>query len=212
MWLVGWYGYIVLNDYGNQHTCYTPKTDDSMCNNISVSVSSDGMYVYIIASDCNYNNYWLHKSASYGASFIKTSVNSLDGYSSVQVSIDGRYVIVNSNYNQDIYISNDYGLTFTYKPAFISNNGGATTFPQVAISKSGQYIYSNKMYSTSYGSSFQSWNSAILSLGLYARSVACSSTGQYVLFIYFSNGNIMRYLSSDYGGTFQSSGTFSNFS
>jgi hypothetical protein len=124
----------------------------------SVACSGDGKYMYIMNSR-------ILRSDNYGLTFtVNTDTNLIIHHAQVACSADGKYVYIKSTTYAFIYISNDYGLTFTTVNKY--NNGTLMPqidYPKIICSSSGQNIWIHAMlyvsttvitYSSDYGLSW----------------------------------------------------------
>ena len=114
------------------------------------------------------------------------------GASLPAISAFGQYICLGC-YGNGIYVSTNYGVTFTK----IVTDSNAS---QCAISDSGKYMYvacnnvGRLYYSSNYGTSFTS-----VTIGSNISSISCSSLGNYVYASDTTNGGI--YYSVNYGVT-----------
>jgi photosystem II stability/assembly factor-like uncharacterized protein len=126
-------------------------------------------------------------------------------YAQVTCSADGKYVyIINDGY-RFIYISNDYGLTFTTVNKYNNVSLMPTfSYPKIICSSSGQNIWIHSViwdiwttvisYSSDYGLSWSQNSTPLTS----TSNIALSEDGKY---IYISKNATGLYYSSDYGVT-----------
>jgi|LakMenE18May11ns_1017448.scaffolds.fasta_scaffold9942390_3 hypothetical protein len=135
--------------------------------------------------------------------FIQTIVSRDD----VTSSNDGKYVATICVTNNKLYISNDYGLTYTTVTV-----AGTNTLYRVAVSGTGEYMYCLSQAqgqpgvisrSTDYG---VNWNTTGTATGAYS-SITTNRTGQYVIVGAINLGEAESGLgqiwrSSDYGVSF----------
>ena len=146
------------------------------------------------------------RSDNYGLTFtVNTNDNIIINYSHVACSADGKYVYIKSSSYAFIYISNDYGLTFTTVNKY--NNGtlmAQIDSPKIICSSSGQNIWIHDVmwyvsttvisYSSDYGISWSQNSTPLTS----TSNIAVSEDGKY---IYISKYLVGLYYSSDYGVT-----------
>ena len=147
-----------------------------------------------------------------------TVQNSTGTYAAtISASGNGKFVtIANQGYNNNrgyIYVSNDYGTTYTNTNVEPRQLDGSGIWQGIALSQSGQYQFSaissivgrgNIWRSTDYGSSWVDSQFGVIN-GF--QSISVSSTGQYVTAIQSGNitstrGNI--WVSNNYGSTWSS--------
>lgn len=117
-------------------------------------------------------------------------------YGGASISYSGQYMIM-ANWNSSVYLSNNYGQTWT-----IPSGTGSTT--GASISGTGQYMVTggNNVYvSTTYG---QNWYIALTGQSNYRSGI--SGSGQYIL-----TGGSSVFYSSNYGVSFNSVPTISPY-
>jgi len=138
-------------------------------------------------------------------------------YTALAASSSGQYVIVGSNLTNTVYVSNDYGASFS--TVSLSGASPFTSFfiGDIDMSESGQYIaISGKnssgdsagqvtvAVSSNYGVSFSVYTSNYLGGNGTRTSVAVSGDGSCMSYVALnaSTGNSWRYYSNNYGSTF----------
>ena len=159
----------------------------------------------------------------------KTSIKSINMSGTVQNSTgtyaatisssgNGKFVTVaNQGYNNNtgnIFVSSDYGSTYTNTNVQPIQRDGSGIWQSVAVSQSGQYQFSaissiygrgNIWKSMDYGSS---WVDSLFGVYNGFQCITVSSSGQYVTAIQSGNSTVPRgniWVSNDYGGTWSSS-------
>ena len=194
--------------------------------NNSASSKSYSYFRIIVVQTFNYNSgssEILTNSSTYASlKSIKMSgtvQNSTGTYAAtISSSGNGKFVtIANQGYNNNtgsIFVSNDYGSTYTNTNVQPLQIDGSGIWQTTAVSQSGQYQFSgissivgkgNIWKSTDYGSS---WVDSQFSVFNGFQSISVSSSGQYVTAIQSGNisekrGNI--WVSNNYGSTWTSS-------
>lgn len=146
-------------------------------------------------------------------------------YTALAASSTGQYVIAGSNLTNTVYVSNDYGDSFS--TVSLSGASPFTSFfiGDIDMSESGQYIaISGKnssgesagqvtvAVSSNYGVSFSVYTNNYLGGNGTRTSVAVSGDGSCMSYVAFnsSTGNSWRYYSTNYGSTFTSGGVSSS--
>ena len=135
----------------------------------------------------------------------------------ISASGNGKFVtIANQGYNNNtgnIYVSNDYGATYTNTNAQPLQIDGSGIWQSVTISQSGKYQYAtissivgkgNIWKSTDFGNS---WMDSQFGVYNGFQSISVSSTGQYVTAIQSGNASVPRgniWVSNNYGTTWSS--------
>lgn len=166
------------------------------------------------AIKCSENGqYWI--TISNGGSRIGYSYSNDYGYTwtwygyppifiNVDMSTNGQYIVMGTNGTNDVFISSDYGATFTtklfqigYKEAICSADGSII---YVSEQRSGS-PYSGRLFrSNNYGVTF----STVYNLSNWLLNLKCSDNGQYVMANkHMGGGTYDLVLSSDYGATWQ---------
>ena len=147
--------------------------------------SSGGSIIYSPSSVILY-------STDFGVSFTLNNSSGLSTnyWGGVAMSASGQYqaiVCYSGTVNTGIWVSNNYGLTFSSK----YNNA---TFSSVSMSASGQYIFATQtnkisgqstpsnyiIYSKDYGTTFSQQSTAVTNPPV---SISVSSSGQYITFV-----------------------------
>lgn len=138
-------------------------------------------------------------------------------YTALAASSTGQYVIAGSNLSNVVYVSNDFGASFT--SVTISGASPFATFyvADIDMSESGQYIaISGKTSSgesagqitiassSNYGVSFSVYTGGYLGGDGTRTSVAVSGDGSCMSYVALnaSTGNSWRYYSTNYGSTY----------
>lgn len=181
---------MVVADNGGRVICHNKPQVESR----SVSVSSTGKFVFIVSGTSS--AYYLYKSDNFGDSFNQV-LSGLTYQSIVQISDSGQYVAVSGGSTSNIYTSSDLGNTFQ------SNTYTSSSSLDFKVSGSGQYLFSDAKYSTSFGQSWNSWSSLF---GFAFTGVGSTKDGKFVLGIYDNSGQAKGKLSSDYGNSFTTVG------
>jgi hypothetical protein len=186
----------ISSDYGNTWT-----STDSSYGFTDIAISASGQYQTAVFARSSRTGKIL-RSSNYGSTWSTISLNLV--WYAVAMSASGQYqtAVVNA---ANIYISSDYGSTWTS-----NTSAGSRNWNKVDMSASGQYqtatVSTGNIYiSTDYGIT---WTAKASSLAW--NSVTMSVSGQYQAAC-ASNQKI--YISSDYGSTWTvatSSITFTN--
>ena len=198
---------VISNDYGQSFT-----------NNLNPSGSSKSGYIAISATGQYQtwvsNGVGIYNSSNYGVTWRLSSTGGNDNsnWQNIAISSSGQYQVAVSGQNPgSVFLSNDYGLTFT----LLSNPPTNINWISCAISSTGQYISvvsstatpggSGTLYtSNNYG---QSWTLKGPN-PVDWRSISINATGQYQVAV-ISNGQI--YKSTDFGNTWTLTATYTNF-
>ena len=199
-------GTYISNNYGltwtqiSNGSAFTPYTNSSFK---SVAISSSGKYMMALQYNIS-TAVSAYVSSNFGVTW--SQVNSITNTNSTLITLTfftycamsstGQYQVILQNYgltfpNNNIYISNNYGNTFTY--TLNNNTSGNTTFLSAAISSNGQYITvvgSSGIYNSNSFGQKNTWttNTTITNI----KCVTMSANGQYQYCgtsttIYFSN-------------------------
>lgn len=166
-----------------------------------IAVSDDGGR-FAVARNSN----TVRMSSDFGVTGFEVTVGSLQ-VQTIGMSYNGQYLIAGSGNNAGLYVSSDFGATWTLRQSLL--------FPIVGVSPSGQYQTAFQtdgannftLYrSTNYGASFtagQTFSSAsILKPTYYGQgqaSIRMSADGQYQI----APGNTKPIISTNYGVTWQ---------
>ena len=197
IWFVGWRGWIVTRTNRDRICHEVTSEDDPMYESVSVSISSNGQYVFIVSGKSDNTAYCLYKSNNFGDSFGQKLPGLTRQYSIVQTSDSGQYVAVSSESN--IYISTNFGDTFQSNVYIVSSwPNYYMSLTDFKVSRSGQYLFSPEKYSTDFG---QNWNSLFTAN---VKVIGCTKDGRYVLGIYEDSVQVKGLVSSDYGNSFSS--------
>ena len=107
----------------------------------------------------------------------------------VSVSSGGKYIIVSTRLisptNSGVFVSEDYGATFTNITSSLPSPVSTAGYDQVVVSGEGQYQYllspitNESKYSSNYG---VSWTNKNYGSSDFRESSAASESGEYVLF------------------------------
>jgi alpha-tubulin suppressor-like RCC1 family protein len=207
----GQYQFVFTNTSSNNGTIYISSnygsTFVSSCTNTGSSfpqyaVSDNGQYIYTK----------LLYSTNYGASYSPTSgiIGWDSTVNSIAVSYNGQYVSTGSISTNNVYISSDYGVTFSSSASYsssIANNSIGTVY-SLSMSSSGQYQSLVTLTttagnysiwtSTNYGNLWTFNTSAAYSTSIQWNMISVSSAGNYQV---ASRGDGYIYVSSNYGST-----------
>jgi hypothetical protein len=153
----------------------------------------------------------LYRSIDYGATWQKSSNNTLAYWQRIAMSDTGQYMIA-SSLNGPLMLSSNYGAVYTDITTRIRGNA-TEYFEGTGMSGNGQYIIvcyelGNSQYSTKISNNYGapgSWSVVPgLSVSNYSiQGVAISNDGQYIYLSYTSTFTGIVYKSSDYGATWQ---------
>ncbi len=187
-------GYIYYSsNYGSSwaNVSFTPNASTR------IAMSKDGQY----QTYCRYGDY-LYRSTNWGASWAQVTSAGARNWYAIAVSATGQYQTAgDASSSGYIYRSTNYGVSFTA----ITGAGARYWIFDAAMSNSGQYQFiigndgitppfTSQIYrSTDYGATW-----AAVQSSQYKRSLACSSSGQYV--IAGTDGGQV-WISSNYGVT-----------
>ena len=144
-------------------------------------------------------------TSNYGNNFINTTLSNASGYAGISCSANGQYIVIPQS-NVGIWVSNDYGVTWTNNYAisvtFFNNN----IYNSPVVSSSGKYVYvlaSNGLnYSSNYGVSFINYTTLFTTGTSLIFSISFNEK-----YAFISNANILYY-SSDFGNTFNTTSQF----
>ena len=127
-------------------------------------------------------------STNFGASFSAIASLGTYNWNAAAISATGQYIVIAASGSIAIYISNNYGATFT-------TTFGSAPYSSLSISASGKYIW---IVATNYGVwTSNNFGSNWSGVGYSVSAVAVSGSGQYVTLISGSGNGV--YVSSDYG-------------
>jgi len=185
-------GYIYYSsNYGSSWTnvSFTPNASTR------IAMSRDGQY----QTYCRYGDY-LYKSTNWGANWAQVTSAGARNWYAIAVSATGQYQTAgDASSSGYIYRSTNYGVSFTA----ITGAGARYWIFDAAMSNDGQYqfIIGNDGVSAPFASKiYRSENYGVTWLAVqsvqYKRSLACSSSGQYI--IAGTDGGQV-WISSDYG-------------
>ena len=176
-----------------------------------------GQYQAVAGGTGNYNNTkgYLFISSDYGATW--TQKTPYGYFSSISVSDDGQYMLATDWGSNIVYISTNYGVTWS-----VTKTGpSGAIYNSSAISNNGTYMYlANPGATGSTGALYVStnqgttWNTVSWGItpsggrGIGPYSLAISSSGQY-LYAGYIDGVVAK--SSDYGATQSSTQIDSNY-
>jgi hypothetical protein len=138
--------YMYSNDYGvtwndiSQTIMGGVSTGISEFVNSGAVISGNGKYMYIIN-----NSGYYYKSDSYGVTWTRKFPTVMPYRTSnmLSCSLDGRFIIAASFSLSNIFVSNDYGETFTTVSL-------STQLTHLSMSNSGKYVYFEKINTTRY--------------------------------------------------------------
>jgi len=167
--------YSISRDYGKT---WTNGTVNSTSGVKGVAISSDGKYITIVGAGSMDR---IYTSSNYGLNW--TTIGSIGTWNSVTMSADGKFQAAVAGGTGYVYISNDYGNTWTRK-----NNAGSRPWLSISMSSDGKYIAAttNGTYnyvSYDYG---ENWivsyiNNRIGGSYYTCNDIAVSSNGKYIL-------------------------------
>jgi predicted acyltransferase (DUF342 family) len=186
-----------------------------------LAISSTGQYI-LAAANSTVSSQYLYVSSNYGTSFTaitpsNPATSGATAWSSVAMSSDGKYmagVISNTaNVSGNVYVSSDYGLTFTGKSCTGVNTSNMSS---IAISSNGQIMaatvnggsLSGNIYiSSNYGNTFAAKQVFPLATSTTCnwQKITISNDGKYMVAIANASSaatNSRAYLSKDYGNSF----------
>lgn len=179
------------------------KVTDVGSGGSSISCSSDGQFIYTNSHNNSVGDSNLLYSSDYGVNWSSSVGYTYGTIRSVATNGTGRYVLTTSVYvinTQDIlYVSNDYGATFTQYylgPSFITSCAVSLTGDiMVSIGRGYDYQSSFEIYkSNDYG---VNWTKKLtIPTGITMNQIAMSNSGQYMTAV-----GKRFYNSSDYGET-----------
>lgn len=146
-------------------------------------------------------------------------------YTALAASSTGQYVVVGGNTNNVVYVSNDFGASFT--SVTITGPSPFTTFyiADIDMSESGQYIgivgknsagsgsgQVTMAVSNNYGASFSVFTSSYSANTWTRASASVSGDGSRMSYVALSsvNNNSIRYYSNNYGVSWTSGGVSAN--
>jgi photosystem II stability/assembly factor-like uncharacterized protein len=143
-------GDLISNAYGKNWRDVTPIPTYNTYSWLSVSISNTGQYQSAVSTQAN-NNIWISKD--YGSTWYQVPsssfnppTNNLVNWSSISISSTGKIQVAVSsdsvNGNGTIYISNDYGNSWTETTTTFSN----TSFVSVSMSNDGMYQSATSTY------------------------------------------------------------------
>lgn len=197
----------ISSDYASTWSIVTSVPSNSWT---FITLSSNGQYMVIVGGggnvpEANYtvgSQSYIYTSSNYGISWNQTAIQS--SWSGVASDSSGRRIVALAT--SGIYVSSDYGQTWSVSSPS-SNN-------QVASSATGQYLISSNystvlnnpnaglFISSSYGATWSIWLPIVNGQPVKQTwfGVTSSSSGQYMYAGQVDCGNI--YVSSNYGQTF----------
>jgi hypothetical protein len=171
----------------------------STLNNVGTSLPTSDLYVY--TSDVSMSSPTIASSTVHNGATLGT--NAISFIAVAKSKPENVYVTVSNSddYVVYVYVSNDYGTTFTQT----YSNFSANEVLGIVCSDNGQYVFMsiNDQYmyrSTDYGQTFSivsSGSGLVESFNLY---ISCSGSGQYVALVQANYGHV--YWSSNYGVSF----------
>lgn len=195
----------------------------SLSQYVACSYGPYNQYVYATDGDRVYKSTNGGFSFSYFAS-LPYSPN-VYVYTALAANSTGQYVIVGGNTNNVVYVSSDYGSSWTTVSISGSSPFAAFYINDIDMSESGQYIaISGKTasgsssgqvtvaISSNYGASFSVYTGAYASNTWTRSSVAVSGDGSRMSYVAMSNvnNNSVRYYSNNYGASWTSGGVSAN--
>ena len=178
-------GLFISSDYGQTWSPTSITTGAGQC-----AISATGQYTMLIVNNV------LFISSNYASTFTSTGLSFPSPSISVVVSASGQYMVVCEFNTKNLYLSSNYGQTWTLALSNVVNLGG------ISMSASGQYILIVGGFSGYLSSNYGvTWSStlAVPNIGgliLYASAV--SATGQYMILGGF---NTSVFISTNYGVT-----------
>lgn len=141
---------------------------------VAMSSTSQYMAVSVIGGS-------LYLSSNSGQSWSIVSSIPTGSWKNISMSSNGQYMIIGNNSAGYIYISNDFGITWTVPTGTPINS----SWPDVTISSSGQYMTASNnttgyiYYSSNYGIEWTAVTNMVTSSSW--LNITMSSTGLYVL-------------------------------
>lgn len=154
--------YMFSNNYGvtwndiSQTIIGGVSTGISQFINSRAVISGNGQYMYILN-----NSGYYYKSDSYGVTWTRKfpAVMPYSTNEMLKCSLDGKFVVAVSYNLSNIFVSSDYGETFT-------NTTLSTQLLHMSMSNSGKYIYVEKVntsryISTNYGVTFNTYSNSL---------------------------------------------------
>ena len=175
----------------------------SSANYRNAAISLYGTHIYLVQSGSK-----IYKSTDGGTSWSTLSGTTVENYTDISCSSDGKYVTATYKNNitysgNSIVYSNDYGSTWTtdnpvsgkgYSSVYVTNSG----FPQLVTNELGTYIYkrnsSGSTFSAITAAGDRVWRNAVVSNdGKYYLATTVGDTG--------GPTNPQAYLSTDSGTT-----------
>lgn len=172
----------ISNDYGSTWTAYSPNIFWN-----GFAISYDKKYIY----GCSGSNGYIYRSVGDTILFTQLTTTPLN-MRSISCSHNGQY-IVTTTISGYIYISNNFGVSWTYKL-----NSATRNWSDISISYSGKYIVGcvnngNIYLSTDYGDTWTDQSSNFGGTKSWSR-VGISSTGKYIFATeQISSGKIYKY-------------------
>ena len=131
----------------------------------TISVSDDNKYIFVGSGKDSYpqpsnpsSRFYISSNSGTTWTQVLTGVTNANNICSA-INSTGQYILVGNNYIGSVYLSIDYGVTFTSIPSLLFS-----TFKNVAVSASGKYMYAIAgsgtilRYSTDYGSTWNTTN------------------------------------------------------
>lgn len=146
-------------------------------------------------------------------------------YTALAVSSTGQYVVVGGNLSNVVYVSNDYGASFSTITISGASPFASFFICDIDMSESGQYIgiagknssgesagQVTMAISNNYGVSFSVYTGAYSTSSWTRTSAAVSGDGSRMTYVSMSNitNNSFRYYSNNYGTSFISGGQSTN--
>lgn len=171
----------------------------STLNNVGTSLPTSDLYVY--TSDVSMSNPTIASSTMHNGATL--GINGISFIAVPKSKPENVYVAVSNSddYVVYVYVSNDYGTTFTQT----YSNFSANEVLGIVSSDSGQYVFMsiNDQYiyrSTDYGQTFSIISSGAGLVESFNLYITCSGSGQYVALVQANYGHV--YWSSNYGVSF----------
>jgi len=175
-------GFWISSNYGESWSATSTTSGAQIC-----AISASGQYMAL-----SINNV-INVSSNYGTTFTPiTTLQVTTGWVGLAMSANGQYMVANAYDTSKLYVSSNYGVTWTVSLTQKQWTG-------VSMSASGKYIIATTVdvpqISSNYGLTFSNIN-ALGSLFAYASAI--SANGNYML---IANWNGMIRISSNYGAS-----------
>ena len=175
-------GFWISSNYGESWSA-TPITSGAQF----AAISANGQYMAV-----SINNV-INVSSNYGSTFTPiTTLQATTNWEGVAISASGQYMVAVAYDTSKLYVSSNYGVTWTVSATQKQYIG-------VSISASGKYIIATTVDTPQISSNYGLTFSNISSLGsLYSYASAISANGSYMV---IANWNGTIRVSSNYGAS-----------